>query len=96
LPQRSRQRKIATVVSITGCKALDGARRLKTAGLVKDHAEAIVRETSVSSREHVTRGDLEHALGRLKVELGNRIMGAVIGGAGVLAVAQVLIKVFDR
>lgn len=52
-------------------------------------------ETSVSSREHVTRGDLEHALGRLKVEIGNRIMGAVIGGAGVLAVAQVLVKVFD-
>lgn len=52
-------------------------------------------ETSPSSREHVTRGDLDRALSLLKVELGNRIMVAVIGGAGILAVAQVLIKVFD-
>ena len=75
--------------------ALDGSRRLRTTGIVEDHAEAIVTETSLSSREHVTRGDLNHALSVLKDELGNRIMGAVIGGASLLAVAQVLIKVFD-
>lgn len=52
-------------------------------------------ETSPSSREHVTRGDLDHALSLLKAELGKMIIGAVIGGAGILAVAQVISKVFD-
>jgi hypothetical protein len=82
-------------MSIPAYGTLDDSPRLRTTGIVEDHAEAIVTETSPSSREHVTRGDLDHALSLLKVELGNRIMGAVIGGAGILAVAQVLIKVFD-
>jgi hypothetical protein len=95
LAHQLRQRKIGTVVSIPACRALDGARRLRTTGIVEDHAEAIVTETSPSSREHVTKDDLDHALSRLKAEIGNRIMSAVVGGAGILAIAQVLIKVFD-
>lgn len=82
-------------MSIPAYDTLDGSCRLRTTGIVEDRAEAIVTETSLSSREHVTRGDLNHAFSLLKDELGNTIMGAVIGGASILAVAQVLIKVFD-
>lgn len=82
-------------MSIPAYDTLDGARRLRTAGLVEKHAEAVVTEISISSREHVTRGDLTSELNLLKAEIGNKIMTAVIGGAGILAVAQVLIKAFD-
>lgn len=82
-------------MSIPAYDTLEGARRLRKVGVAEDHAEAVVTEIAISSREHVTRGDLDSALSLLKAELGNKIMTAVIGGAGVLALAQVLIKAFD-
>ena len=73
--------------------ALSAAKALKGAGVPEASAEAIVSVVGQTSRsEHlVTRNDLKNDLEKLESRLKLFVASSVLGGAGVIALAQIII-----
>lgn len=73
---------------------LVGTKRMMASGVDQKTSEATVTEITFATNGLVSKEDLHREMQLQNEKIGNKILQAVLGGAGILAVAQLAIKAF--